>query len=112
VANKEDFEVWGGEDRTLTLHARDSSNAVYDLTGKTVTWLAGFPPNRPYLRWSAISKTGTVTDAANGVFTVALSAADTEDLYGNYVFQASASDGTNSVVVSVGRLKIRKEILS
>jgi hypothetical protein len=75
-----------------------------------VTWLVGVPPNRPYLLWSVISKTGTVTDATNGVFTVSLLASDTQDLEGNYVHQAIATASNSPKIVSVGRLKIRRSI--
>jgi hypothetical protein len=110
VANKENFEVWSGEDRTLTLHARDSNNAVVNLTGYTVKWLVGIPPNRPYLQWSVISKTGTVTDPTNGIFTVSLLASDTQDITGNYLHEALASINNTTAVVSTGRLKIRRTI--
>lgn len=110
MANLENFEVWAGEDRTLTLHARDSSNAAFNLTGYTVTWLVGVPPNRPYLLWSVITKTATVTDASAGTFTVSLLGSDTTDLEGNYLHQAIATASNSPKIVSVGRLKIRRSI--
>lgn len=111
MANLESFEVYAGEDRTLTLHARDSNNAKFNLTGYSVLWLVGFPPNRPFLQWSVISKTGTLTDPPNGVFTVSLLDTDTQDLGGNYVHQAFATLNNTTQVVTLGRLKIRESIL-
>lgn len=111
MANVEHFEVYGGENRTLTLHGRDSTNTAVNLTGKTIAWRVGRPPNDPDLRFPVFSYTGTATVTTSGVFSVAILATDTLDLYGEYLHQASTTDGSGNIaLVSQGRLKIRRMI--
>lgn len=111
MANIEHFEVFGGENRTLTLHGRDSVNAPVNLTGKTIAWRVGRPPNDPDLRFPVFSYVGTPTVTTTGVFSVSVLATDTMDLHGEYLHQAITTDGSGSIaVVSQGRLKIRRMI--
>lgn len=83
--NLQELEVQAGESRTLTLYARDTSNNPQDLTSRTVAWLVGRPPFDPGNRIAVIEKTGTVTNAAGGVYTVTLDPADTLGRSGKYV---------------------------
>lgn len=101
--------MFGGADRVLTLNARDSSNAVVNLAGLTLTWLVGKPPQNPDMRSAFLTYPGVIVSAPAGTFTAAMAAADTQDLHGNYLHQAIAVDGNGlTQVVSVGMLKIRR----
>lgn len=107
------LDVFQGEDRTLALEARDNSNNPTDLTGQTVTWGVGFPPYDPTLAMTIVSKTGVVTDAAGGLYTVTLDPGDTASLQpGNYVHQAFTTDGSTGAIsyVTVGTLRVRAQL--
>jgi len=109
--NVQHLEVYSGENRTFTLYARDSSNVPVSLTGKTITWYVGVRPNDPANVSAVFTKTGTITVAASGIFTVSVSAADTGSLEGDYQHQATTTDGSGKVaVVCVGRLRIIRDI--
>ncbi len=93
--NQQDLDVYAGENRTLTLYARDPSNNVQNLTGQAVIWRVGKPPRMPSQRAAVIEKDGTVVDAANGIFTVSVEPGDTWLMGGNYVHVALiVKDGT------------------
>lgn len=107
--NQQHLEVFAGEDRTLTLYARDASNVAASLTGKSVEWLAGRSPRYRDSTWPILTKTGTVTDAANGVFTVPILAADTAYMAGDYEHQAETTVTGSGLkaIVTIGRFRVR-----
>jgi hypothetical protein len=109
LAQEQFLDIWLGENRTLSLQARDNANNPSDLTGKTVTWAVGFPPYEPDWPEPIITKTGTVTDAAGGLYTVAITPTDTKYMAaGNYTHQAYTTDNTGSVsVVTEGTFRLR-----
>lgn len=109
--NVEHVDLYAGENRTLTLHARDSANAAVSLTGKTITFRVGRRPAFPWMTSAVFSKTGTATVTASGIYSVPILPADTDGLYGDYVHQTTTEDGSGNIaVVSTGRFKIRKFI--
>ncbi len=88
------LDIYAGENRTLTLYARDPSNNVQDLTGKAVFWRVGKPPRMPSQKGAILAKDGVVTAAPNGVFTVSVEPGDTYLLSGNFVHVAlTVTDG-------------------
>lgn len=107
--NVEHIDLFAGEDRTVTLHGRDASNSPVSLTGKTVAWYMGRSPLAPNDGRALLTKTGTVTVAAAGTFTVAIDAADTAALEGDYEHMAKAvtTDGGDVAVIVNGRFRIR-----
>ena len=109
MAQNQLLEMFRGENRTFSLAARDYANNPSNLTGKTVTWKIAFPPYEPDWPEAIFTKTGTVTDAANGLFTVAVVPADTFYLSeGNYTHQAYTTDTSGSVsLVTEGLFHIR-----
>ncbi len=109
--NVEHVDLYAGEDRTLTLHARDSSNAAVSLASKTITFRVGRRPAFPWMSGAVFTKTGTATVTASGTYTVPILPADTDGLHGEYVHQTTTEDGSGVIaVVSTGRFKIRKFI--
>lgn len=114
MANSQHLQIYSGEDATLTLYARDSANAPASLTGKTVTWYMGRSPLRPDNSHAILTKTGTVVSASAGTFTVAIDAADTQYLNGDYEHQAITTvDATGLVaVVCQGRFRIRPSLVA
>lgn len=107
------LDVYQGENRTLALAARDNSNNPVDLTGQAVTWGVSFPPYDPSISQALLTKTGTVTNAPQGLYTVALTPDDTASLTdGNYTHQAfttAAADGSIAYV-TYGTFRVRRHI--
>ncbi|TAJ89732.1 hypothetical protein [Reyranella sp.] len=109
--NRQHLDVFAGENRTPTLYARDPSNNVASLAGKTVSWRVGRSPRDLDSSWPIFTKTGTVVDAAAGSFTVPITPADTQYLYGDYEHQAVTTDGSgNAQVVVAGIFRVRPRI--
>ena len=113
MASEQPLAVFAGENRTLSLQARDSSNNPSNLTGKTITWNVSFPPYSPDWRDAVITKTGTVTSASGGLYTVAILPTDTQCLMeGNYLHQAFTTDSGGSIsVVTEGVFRIQRSIM-
>ncbi len=110
--NRQNLDLFAGEDRTPTLYARDSANNVADLTGKTVAWYVGRPPLRPDCSSAIFSKTGTTLTATDGSFTVPVVPADTQYLDGDYEHMAKTTDGSGLVaVVCQGRFRVRSSLV-
>lgn len=109
--NRQHLEVVSGENRTLTGYARDSSNAVANLTSKTITVYVGVRPNDPDRSGAVFTKTGTVTSASGGIFTFPVTPGDTNNLEGDYEWQAKTTDGSGNIaVVAQGRFRILPDI--
>lgn len=109
--NVQHLDVFAGEDATKTVYARDSANLAADLTGKTVTWYVGRSPWRPDNSNAIFTKTGTVTSATTGVFTVPVTPADTQYLSGDYEHMAKTTDGSGLIaVVCQGRFRVRSAL--
>jgi len=109
--NVQHFEVYAGENRTLTpIYARDSANAVVSLASKTIDFRVGRSPRAIDSTWPIFTKTGTMSAPA-GTFSVAIAPADTQYLQGDYEYQAVTTDGSgNLAVVTVGRFRVRPYI--
>ncbi len=90
MSNVQDLTMFAGETRTLTMHARDASNNVQDLTDLDVSWRAGRWLGDDLIR-PVLVKEGTVIDAAAGIFTVTLEPSDTMPLQGNFEHEAFAT---------------------
>ena len=111
MPNVQHLDVYAGENRTATLYARDSDNAVVNLTSKTVQWVVGRRPRNIDCDAAVITKTGTVTDASGGAFTVAILPGDTQYLEGDYQHQAETTDGSGlKAIVTVGRFGVHPRI--
>jgi hypothetical protein len=73
----------------LTFNVSDELDAPIDLNGATVNWVLsayGDPAN------TILQKTGTITDAVNGVFKIILIHTDTDELGGKYLQQPIITD--------------------
>lgn len=102
--NRMNFEIYAGDDRTLSLTARDYSRAIKNITDHTLA----FRVARNRGDTAVIDTTGTIVSGAAGTFTVALASADTTDLDGDYEYDVVATSGTTDTTVVTGRLRVRK----
>jgi len=111
--NIQHFDVIAGENRTLTLYARDSSNAVQNLTGLTVNWRVGRGPFDPDNDTPNFTAAGTTLSAASGSFTVPVTPDNTQNMEGVYQHQAYTTDAQgNLAVVCGGFFRVRPGIAS
>lgn len=108
--------MYAGNPRTFTFTVTDedaSGSPAKDLTDLTpkltlsrISASTGLPLKTP-----EVEKTGTVTDAPNGVLTVALVPADTADLEGEYYLELELFDLSDvGVVVATGTLTIQRNV--
>lgn len=111
MANRQHIDVYAGENRTTTLEARDASNNVASLSGKTVSVRVGRSPRNLDSAWPIFTKTGTIVSASAGTFSFALVPDDTEHMRGDYEYVAVTRDGSgNLAVVTAGRFRVRPTI--
>lgn len=101
----QNFAMNAGEDRTLTMTARDNGGAIIDLTGATIQWDVA----RSAAGGTLLTKTGSIVSASAGTFSVSLTSGETDSFTGDYWYQAKV---TISGAVSIGAQgKIRFENL-
>ena len=102
----QNIELFGTEDKVLafTVDNGDGSTAV-NITGAEITWKAARHPQAT----AVVTKTGTITNAAAGQFTVTLADTDLANLDGVYYHEARMRDGSgNDTVVASGTLVVNK----
>lgn len=100
------IDLWAGEDRTLTLAARDSANVPVNLSGKTIT----FRVARPLSSAAVFEKTGSIVSASAGTFSVAIADTDTQNMNGDYRYIAFTTSGSTIEVVCTGTFRVRQQI--
>lgn len=111
--NVEHIDVVAGEDRTVTLRARDSANAAVSLSGKTITGYFGRRPDDPVDNGAVFTKTGTATVTASGVYTLSIAGSDTQYMQGDYFYQVKTVTSSNAVaVVSQGRFRVHPTVVA
>lgn len=94
MASHKRYVLYAGTDRTLSLVARDDNGDILNLTGGTLAFRLARNPGDS----TEVSKTGSITTAASGTFTVALTDGDTTDLEGDYYYNVLASiSGTDTM---------------
>lgn len=103
--------VFAGEDVTLSMQARDRSNAPLSLSGGTISWRVGRGPVTLDSWTPAFTASGTVVSAAAGTFTVPLAFTTTRYLEGDFQHQAWFTNASaQSSVVAQGRLRFKPRI--
>lgn len=104
--NVSHVEIVQGEDRTITFTAKDSVQAVKDLTGATINWRVA----RNLGESNVLEKTGSIVSAASGTFSVALTDEDTDDLWGDYIHQGKVTISGVTTAVVQGRFRVTEAI--
>ena len=107
MPNVEHIEVDAGEDRTVTLHARNADNDAVSLAGKTVLVSIGRDPQYPYSPDAIVTLEGTLSDAAAGEFTITVPAEVTRNAGGDYEYVARSYNGSGSLISTVCRGRFR-----
>jgi hypothetical protein len=101
--NLNNFRVAAGEDRTLSLTARDSTGAVLVITGGTLSFELLSQRGGVKL----FETTGTIVSGSAGTYTVTLSDSDTEDwASGTRWFRVFATVSGTTTKCNEGRILV------
>ena len=98
-----DINCYETEDITLTF----TMTPVVNITGWTISMTVAISTDSPT---ALLTKTGTVTDAPGGVFTVPLTSADTGTtllVNTTYSWAVRRTDSGNITLLASGNLKIK-----
>ena len=87
----QNIQIVSGDDVTLEVTVFETDGTKKDITGATINWGLSRRPGKD----SKLSKTGTVTDATNGVFQIAIDG--TGDLGGDYYHEAQLTESGGTI---------------
>jgi len=99
------IELYKGEAKTLRLTATTATA----IGGWTIVFTVRPYFNSPILTFTKSGSAIAITDANNGVFTVAVTAADTTLTPGEYAWDAWRTDAGFETLVALGQLNILGE---
>ena len=103
MSNLQNFTLTAGEDRTFTMTARDSTGAILDLTGATISWRLVFVRSNQI----TLTKTGSIVSASVGTFSVSLTDDDTDNLTdGHYTYDAFVTISTTTTNAAQGTIVV------
>lgn len=90
-----------GNDRTFNVTVKDSSSVAIDITGYTIFFMVKENTNQAD-SLAKITKTAVLTDPTNGIATITIDAADTQDLIPkNYQYDIKIKDAGGLLVSSL-----------
>ena len=114
MATSQNISVFQGNSLTITVTCVDAAGAAKSLIGAAITWALGAKAKSAPTITKAIGSGVTVTDAAGGVFEVALDPADTSALSAkSYYHEAKVTDGGGRVAtIMTGTATIKEAMLS
>ena len=100
--------MWSGDDKTLTVTVSS------DITAATINYSLAADVDSTAIFTKATGGSGiTITDAANGVFTIDLATADTATLAGVYFHECQVTDAAANIsTVFVGHVMINKDLVA
>lgn len=103
----QNFQMASGDDVDLVIIVRASDRCtLLDVTGVTALWVLSEAPGCTAL----VSKTGALSDAANGEITVSLTPSDTDRYCGTYHHELQLTDGSGRIsTVMTGKAKITSD---
>lgn len=97
------FQIYAGEDRTLSLVARDAAGDILNLTGATLAFRLSTKPGDG----ATVSATGSIVSAALGTYTVALTDSDTDIDAGDYTYHVLATISGTDTLCSRGVIRVK-----
>ena len=92
------IEIYKGEDVTLSF----TMNPVVDITGWTLEF------NIEQSGTVVLTKSASVTDGPNGLFSVSLTDADTDGLANNYTYDVWRTDDGSESVLAIGNFIVHR----
>ena len=111
AATAQDATIWSGDDVDLQITVTDpDTETPKQLQGASVRWVLFNRETGAVAFTKTTSDDITITNAAAGIFTVALDAADTDELCGVYGHEAQVTDaGGRKSTVTTGTLTIERD---
>lgn len=104
----ESQEVYRGESRTLSLTFTDENGSAIDITGYVILFTVKAALDTDATDSNAlISKSGTITDAANGLASISILSTDTLIEAGTYYYDIKYVNGASEDILGVGKFKIK-----
>lgn len=114
TSENQNFEMYEGEDKTLTITVVDVAGAAVNLTDATIKWQVkrNVDDTSPLIEKTTAGGI-TITDAEGGVFTIALADTDTANLGGEgYHHEAEVTDVSGNIsTVTRGVMTIKKALI-
>lgn len=106
----QDFDLYAGETKTVgvTIRNKSASNALVDLSGASMTWVARRGSS------TAISKTigGGITVTGTGTCDIALAAGDSTSLSGEYEHEARVTLASGTIATHmIGKMTVHATII-
>ena len=113
VQSPQSFHEFAGEDVLLQFTATDEDGDVVNITGYTISAaVAREESDTAVLSTSGATITASLSDPTNGVFTIAFSDTNTDDLLGTYRFQIKLTDGSGGeATVSHGYITFKAKMV-
>jgi hypothetical protein len=110
----QDDTIRAGNAHILRVTVKDSDDAAVDITGATIKWSLALRRGSETVLVEKESGDGIeIVDAEDGIFEIAIDAADTEDLGGIYYHEAELTDSLDrKQTVMVGFLTIEKVLIA
>lgn len=97
----QDFSMYAGDSRTLTIAVVDGDGAAVNLTGASIEWGLWSDADATTLLISKSTSSGitilTQSGDTLGKFRVTLAPADTSGLQGDYRHEAEVTDGAGNI---------------
>ena len=106
-------DLVSGNDRTINVTVTTAAGVAVSLAGAgAIVWkVYGNLRGVTVLITKSVGSGITVTNAAAGLFSIALSAADTESLEGEYRHEGELTDSTGAITtIFAGRIVVRRNL--
>ncbi len=113
-----DFEMVSGDTKKLKITINNSDDTPYDITGSTdIKWQL-FINNTPEIS-KDLGAGIIITDGVNGILTISIDPADTDNLEGTYFHELQIKDASGNVLTprnpdnfDCGEAKIHKDLIT
>jgi hypothetical protein len=117
IGTQSDFSMHSGDTRTLEITVKDEDSAVVNISTATITWAlskqdsASVAPKGAAIVTKTVGDGVTITDGPNGRVDVAISAADTSALSGDYYHELEVTISSSVSTVLFGTVTIKKDLI-
>lgn len=108
----QDFLMWSGDDKVITVTVYDNDDNVVNITGATITWQLSQNIDSSALITKTVGSGIALSDPVNGQFTITLEPADTASLAGRYYHEAQITDSSGDISTGlVGHATIKTDAI-
>ena len=109
----QDFSMYSGDTKVLTVTVKTAAEVVVDLTGYTVKWkavLSGL--DTPLEKDNGGAGGVVITNAVSGIFEVTIDPADTSEVNGAFKYEAEITSGVGVVsTVAIGTMTVSLDLI-